>query len=55
MFFPKVALKWSVVGIKQLRRENGSLTEDGSLTKIVVRWSCTESVHTSRECVVGQN
>ena len=30
MFFSLVALKWSAVGIKQLRREDGSLTEDES-------------------------
>ena len=31
--FFQVALKWSALGIKQLRREDGSLTKDGSLTE----------------------
>ena len=55
-----MAPKWSVVGIKQLRREDGSLTEDESeivqiattyYTKLLSVGVATESVHTSRKCV----
>ena len=60
MFFSQVAPKWSPVGIKQLRREDGSLTEDDSeivqiattyYTKLLSVGVVTESVHTSRKCV----
>ena len=63
MFFSLVALKWSAVGIKQLRREDGSLTENESEivqiattynTKLLSVGVVTESIHTSRKCV-GQN
>ena len=58
--FSQVALKWSAVGIKQLWREDGSLTEDESeivqiattyYTKLLSVGVATESVHTSRKCV----
>ena len=59
MFFSRVSLKWSAVGIKQLRREDGSLIEDELeivqiattyYTKLLSSGVATESVHTSRKC-----
>ena len=58
--FSQVALKWSAVGIKQLWREDGSLTEDESeivqiattyYTKLLSVGVATESVCTSRKWV----
>ena len=63
MFFSQVALKWLAVGIKQLRREDGSLTKDvleivqistTYYSKLLFVRVVTESIHTSRNGV-GQN
>ena len=63
MFFSQVAPKWSTIGIKQLRREDGSLTEDESeivqiattyYAKLLTADVATESVHISRKRVWDQ-
>ena len=63
MFFSQVAPKWSTIGIKQLRREDGSLTVDESeivqiattyYAKLLTADVATESVHISRKRVWDQ-
>ena len=60
MFFSQVLPKQSAIGIKQLRREDGSLTKYESqivqidttyYAKLLSVGVVTEYVHTSRKCV----